>query len=150
MDEAPALSSLHDIVEPPPISFWPLATGWWILLAVLFVGALVLFWKLWVYRLQNAYRKEALQILAQAETPAEVVAVLRRCVRVWRSAPEMNALSETEWFDLLAKTGEASVPNALTENWSQALYGTTPVENLSQWKSFASQWIQKHQPEETP
>ncbi|MDF3129739.1 DUF4381 domain-containing protein [Kiritimatiellaeota bacterium B1221] len=141
------MSALHDIVEPGRVSVWPWAMGWWIVLAVLAVGLVFVGGKFWLKRLHNVYRKEALKALAQAESPAEVVAVLRRCVRVWRSAPELSGLSQAEWFSLLAVTGKTPLPEALKANWDQALYGSLPVEDLPQWKSFAETWVRNHQPE---
>ncbi|MBA2727152.1 MAG: DUF4381 domain-containing protein, partial [Parachlamydiaceae bacterium] len=40
----PLLEQLHDIEGLDPISFWPLALGWWILIAVLILLSLAIVW----------------------------------------------------------------------------------------------------------
>jgi hypothetical protein len=70
----PALQELRDIHLPPPVSWWPLAPGWWIVIGWVFVTIVVLL--LWQRKRrrawrQEAWRREALQQLAslQAELP---------------------------------------------------------------------------------
>ncbi len=53
------LAEMRDLHEPPPVSSWPPAPGWW-LLALLLVGALVLLTiKAMKYNRKRAYRREA-------------------------------------------------------------------------------------------
>lgn len=56
------LDQLADIHLPDAVSWWPLAPGWWALLALFVVGCIALL--LWRHRLkQNQYRKLAQQQL---------------------------------------------------------------------------------------
>jgi len=56
-----SLESLHDIIAPAPVPFWPPAQGWWWVFAFLLVGGVIglgcaiLWWQ------QNRYRREALK-----------------------------------------------------------------------------------------
>ncbi len=59
MTDPTSLQNLHPIVLPPEVGLWPLAPGWYLVLAVLFFlsGRLLL---LWYRKLQaNRYRFEA-------------------------------------------------------------------------------------------
>ena len=57
------LAQLRDIHLPPPISWWPLAPGWWILI---FAGTFASIWLtktlVQTYR-SNLYRRQALKKL---------------------------------------------------------------------------------------
>ncbi len=59
------LAQLHDIILPPAPGLWPLAWGWWVLLAL---AATVLATGIWLWRRhrqRHAYRQAALAELAQ-------------------------------------------------------------------------------------
>ena len=60
----PDLSQLRDIHLPPPVSWWPLAPGWWLLLGTLLLLTAIAFW-LWRRRRRSNWRREALRELAQ-------------------------------------------------------------------------------------
>lgn len=66
MNPADPLAALHDIHLPPPVSWWPLAPGWWILSALLLVTfSALLFIGMRRWR-QRAYRRQALRDLRAA------------------------------------------------------------------------------------
>ncbi len=57
---------LRDIHLPAVVSWWPLATGWWIALAVLVVASAAAGW-LWLRHRRYRTRREALAGLSRAE-----------------------------------------------------------------------------------
>jgi hypothetical protein len=63
MQAADPLAQLHDIVLPQAISWWPLAWGWWLLLALILgvVLSIIFFRQRTIKR--NQYRREAVQEL---------------------------------------------------------------------------------------
>jgi hypothetical protein len=69
--DATSLANLHDIVSPPPVSWWPLAWGWYLFAVLLLAG---LAWGLvrwWRWRRANRYRDLA---LAELDSLADAVA----------------------------------------------------------------------------
>src|SRR5690606_20856396 len=63
----PETLPLRDLHLPDPVGWWPLAPGWWILLALVLV-ALLLAWRvLHLRRRRNAARRLALAELARLE-----------------------------------------------------------------------------------
>ncbi|MGO6678735.1 DUF4381 domain-containing protein [Rhizobium leguminosarum] len=58
-----ALRSLHDIVVPAPVSWWPQTWGWALVAALLALAVLIVLLR-WIRRYRaNAYRREALALL---------------------------------------------------------------------------------------
>ncbi len=108
----PDLDQLRDIHLPAPVSWWPPAPGWWLLLAIILLGT---FASWFVYRLhkRNAWRRSALEMLKQlreqfqsgsAESQRIVadLSVLMRRVAISRFPREESArLSGEAWLKFL-------------------------------------------------
>ena len=62
---ADVLAGLRDIHLPDPIALWPLAPGWWGLLAIILLAALGLFWGL--RRRRRSARRAALREVQRLE-----------------------------------------------------------------------------------
>lgn len=63
MSPADPLAQLHDIVLPSAVSWWPLAWGWWVLLALLLTALGLVIYFRWRTKKRQAYRLVALQEL---------------------------------------------------------------------------------------
>ncbi len=106
------LSGLRDIHLPAPISWWPLAPGWWLLLGVLLT---LLAFTLWIalHRRRNRWRRAAtveLKRLRQAWQRGEVepgqlvqqLSILLRRVALTRfPRHQVAALHGEEWLAFL-------------------------------------------------
>lgn len=57
------LEQMHDIRAPEPVGWWPLAPGWWLLIALVVLAAATLCYSLLKRRRANRYRHEALALL---------------------------------------------------------------------------------------
>lgn len=64
-DTATSLQNLNDIVMPTPVSWWPLAPGWYVVAALIMAVLLVLGMRRWKRWRQNRYRGQALRELAR-------------------------------------------------------------------------------------
>jgi hypothetical protein len=62
------LAKLHDIKAPPPVDWWPLAPGWWILAGLLLTSLILSFWWLKNRRRKKAYRRDAHSEMRQLAT----------------------------------------------------------------------------------
>lgn len=114
-----SLDNLHDIVEPAAISWWPPATGFWILLALLLVWMLAIGLLFWIRYKRNGYRREALALLKQIEPGlqhaqtrgsalAEVAMLLKRTALSAYPRVEVAELSGEEWLAFLDGSGHTS------------------------------------------
>lgn len=65
MADTASLQNLHDIVTPGPVTWWPPAPGWYVVIAIAAAAVMVLLWKGWRHWRRNRYRGEALRELAR-------------------------------------------------------------------------------------
>jgi hypothetical protein len=108
---SPALP-LRDLHLPQPVGWWPLAPGWWLLLALLLVA--LGYVGLRVYRRwqHNAPRRHALKELARAEAEylqhrnavelgKNLSALLRRGMLAYAPRAEIAGLTGVAWLEWL-------------------------------------------------
>ncbi len=108
------LNNLVDIVMSEPVSIWPLAMGWWFMLALIaiwstaWVTQCVQRWK------QNRYRREAIKLLKQIEstsknqkarTLVQLDALLKRVALAAYPRARVASLSGQSWIKFLEETG---------------------------------------------
>jgi hypothetical protein len=87
---------LRDLHLPEAIGWWPLAPGWWVLLAVVLLGILLVLHKAWARWRADAARRIALKELARLESS-------------WRAAPNPVLLA-TRLSELLRRAMLAYAP----------------------------------------
>lgn len=105
--KAISFDQMHDIVVPDPISWWPLAPGWWVVLLILGIALLWLAaigYRRWQ---NNAYRRQALHEL-ETITPAELPALVKRVSLVTFPREKVATLSGEPWLEFLDQTGNTT------------------------------------------
>ncbi|MHA3916559.1 DUF4381 domain-containing protein [Halovulum sp. GXIMD14793] len=143
-DIAAQLDQLRDIRLPEPIGWWPLASGWWLLIGAICV--LILAALLW-----NMLRKRTARYLALREleklkandtkTFATEISVLLRRLAM-RKDRSIGLLKGHDWTaHLTAKGMELSLADYLAD----APYAPTPENAPSSevLRKAASQWIRR-------
>lgn len=113
---AEQLKDLRDIHLPEPVSFWPLAVGWWALLVIIPVLYFVI--RFIVYRMRMPkYKKLAIQELAQIqstylnskkahETTGEIALLIRKALVAKLGNQAVAGLVTEEWLDYLDKLSQ--------------------------------------------
>ncbi|HFE37133.1 MAG TPA: DUF4381 domain-containing protein, partial [Gammaproteobacteria bacterium] len=113
MDELQeALQDLRDIHAPEPISFWPLAVGWWVLLGLLILLLFLFLWWLKARKKPN-YKKLAneefknikanYEIQQNAYQAANELAVLIRKTLLATDKQQVAGMVDEEWLSYLDK-----------------------------------------------
>ena len=112
----------HDIIEPAPIGWWPLAPGWWLLIGIAVIGLLALaiwFWQRWrklapLRQAQHELRALESQWQQQRDnraTSAALSALLKRIARCAYPADNSASLTGTAWQAFLLRTGDGAFDN---------------------------------------
>lgn len=107
----PAEIPLRDIHLPDPVSWWPLAPGWWIAASVLIV-LLVIAALLWFRHRRLRVRRAAMRELAAIESRYREHADTHRLARDLSQLARRTALAVAPDQTTVAATGEA---------WSECL-----------------------------
>ncbi len=141
------LQQLKDITLPPQISWWPLAVGWQILIALAMLLILAGLW--YYYRYKTRLKRTALQAL-QSLPPsvykdstvlaAEVSALLRR-VAIQRYGNHIATLHGTAWRTYLTDNRLADEIADFLANAPYAQSAQPPA--YDKVIQAAQQWIQR-------
>lgn len=100
---------LRDLHLPDPIGWWPLAPGWWMLIALVLVGLGWLLVRAWRIRRFNAPRRYAIQALATLEAEylshrnpvvlgQQLSELLRRGMLAYAPRHEVAGLTGERWL----------------------------------------------------
>lgn len=144
-DAATSLDRLHDIVEPPPVPWWPLAPGWYVLALV--VTVVVSFWLFKAIRRyrRNAYRRVAVKSVLQAESPQMISETLRRTALVIASRDEIANLVGEAWPLWLSQSMGTPMPADVQRQLIDGPYApTNDKSDLGPLRAYAVSWIQQH------
>lgn len=156
-----SLDNLHDIVEPAAISWWPPATGFWILLALLLVWMIATGLRVWMRYRRNGYRREALALLKQIEPEllhsqtrgsalAEVAVLLKRTALSAYPREGVAELSGEEWLAFLDRSGNmhdfSQGAAAIIGNisWQPQAGANLSDQNLKELINTVQHWINHH------
>lgn len=152
---ANALDGLRDIHLPDPVSFWPLAPGWWLALLAVVAIALLVHFALRARRLSP--RRAALCELERLENDysstgdvsalAEGLSALLRRISLLRSDRTRVASTHGEARALLLSTEKNAFSPALVTGIENVMYQNTttdvPREDALAWLDAARGFIRR-------
>ncbi len=168
MTDPANLQNLHDIVASPPVSWWPPAPGWYVLILVIFI---VLIWRVWRWRkkwLKNAYRRMALSelsgLMQRLKNRADRVSALRDLTTLLKRTAlatwpreDVARLSGPDWLDFLDRTGGTNEFSNGPGRLIPALaYGDTEKiqaigeDQISELIQLIEHWVKNHHPPGNP
>ena len=142
-----SLSNLRDIVTPSPAPWWPLAPGWYVLLAIITVALIVFAIRTWKRWKRNAYRRDALGILASAANPAEIASVLKRTALASFPRSEVASLTGDAWCDWLEEKVPGPISPSARENLARSVFARADAD-LEEMRRYAVSWVNEHRAEE--
>jgi hypothetical protein len=145
-DPAANLDRLHDIVLPPAVPWWPPAPGWYVVLGIALVLAVVLAYRGWRRWRANAYRRAALRELAAVDDAAGVAGLLRRTALATTPRAVIAEKTGAAWLDWLAAQCREVMPSAVRDQLTAGVYGRhEPTDDLRALRDYAAHWIKRHQ-----
>ncbi len=143
-DAATSLSNLREIVQPPPVPWWPLAPGWWALIAILSACGCVAVVKAATRWHRNAYRRQALRELETADNDAEVARILKRTALSIVPRDQVASLSGSRWHRWLDQTGGRPLPESVAEQLTRGVYSDGNPQKSIGLQTYAAAWIRTH------
>jgi hypothetical protein len=151
---AEPLAQLKDIHLPTPISWWPLASGWYVLISLI-VLAIVYFFH-WSYqRKMNAKpKKQALELLTTYKeqyekdglaqiASARVSELLRRVALVYYPRAQVASLHGDSWIEFLNQTSKGIDFKPVQSMLLESPFKKGETINLKPLLTRAEQWIKQ-------
>lgn len=146
-------AQMHDIAEPTAIGWWPLAWGWWIVIAIIAVMITIVIAVLVKRHHNNRYRREALAAIKNHTFPshhAQAQHLMRISKQVALTAypSERQSIASSfgqEWLAWLNRTTPKPLfDNAVSRDWQASLYqdqNNQPSDSLTE---LVISWVKKH------
>lgn len=146
MQDTASLDNLRDIAEPAPVSWWPLAPGWWAVITLAAVAITFYAYRAWQRWRANQYRRAALAELHTANTDADIAAILKRTALCAFPRIEVASLEGAAWCSWLSATSGISTPTIVSERLVAGVFrdDSTCTPELA---DFAIKWVAQHRVE---
>ena len=152
---ASALESLRDIHLPAPVSFWPLAPGWWALATLVVVCLATAAWAL--RRRRRSMRRLALRELAalearfrtesdRVELAVSLATLIRRAALVRSTHSGVGSLHGEAWVVFLTEgaKNDARAPRVARDLFQTAYGGERAAAGTPrEWLDFARSWLRE-------
>jgi hypothetical protein len=145
MNQDPAsLDNLSDIAVPPPVSWWPLAPGWWVVIGIAVLVTAVAAWKAWLRWQANAYRRAAFDELGKAKTVSAISEILKRTALAAFPRTDVASLSGPAWCQWLSDTMGRQVPTNVAEALTRGVFDRKTQVQTEELRGFVAEWITHH------
>lgn len=136
---------LHDIVDNPITSIWPLAWGWWVLALLIIIAVAVLIHALVKYQRRQTPKRLALRYLhAPQPTFSAVNQVAKRVALSYFPADQVASLQGERWHQFLITT----YPKRGRDNFSQHLipftdqqYQSAHDDQVAKYQALITDWV---------
>ena len=158
-----SLQNLNDIVLPATVGWWPLATGWYVLIGFLLI-ALAWFSYQSLHRwINNGYRRAALRKLQLLEDRVhraeerdaslrQIPVLLKRTALSVYPRSQVASLTGKDWFHFLNSTvknplfHEAITGTLNTVSYSTGGLGSIDSQATTALLDASRSWLKHHQP----
>ncbi len=148
------LAQLHDIHLPKPISWWPLAPGWFLLIAIVAMLCLIGSFLLSRWWSNRRPKKEALRELKATfreyqqdhnsqQSSAKVSELLRRVAIAYYPRTQVAGLYGDAWIHFLNNSTKGVDFNAVRSQLLERPYQKSQPCHLKPLVDMAAQWITK-------
>ena len=144
---AASLDNLHDIIVPDSVGFFPLSTGWMIVLIISL--ALLFHWIVQTYKQyeKTRYKREALKALENENGLLELLSLAKRVGIAAYGREKIALLTGDAWWDFVEAHSQVNVENTLRDEIAKCLYDASysmDSKMLTEVNTMVSVWIKTH------
>ncbi|MGC1183351.1 DUF4381 domain-containing protein [Legionella sp.] len=154
MDKTDLLAQLKDIHLPNPVSWWPLAPGWYVLITLVLLLTLYLVCRAYRRYYYALAKKQALILLATyqknyeeeqdvALTSAHISELLRRVALVYFPRKQVASLHGQAWLQFLNQTSKGIDFNAIHTMLLDTPFKAKDIIDLNPLFNKARLWIKQ-------
>lgn len=153
----PDIGQLKELGLPAPVSYAPQTWGWWVLLAVLVLAAVLIGVRRYRQWRRDQYRREALLRLAQLRERSddlnalrELPELLKRVAISMPASTSVAALSEADWQRFLQQHSKKPLPDDFSEQLAQLAYApddtlrALPAPQRLALFDTCQHWVERH------
>lgn len=153
MAEMSVVQQLHDIHVPPPISMWPVAMGWWLLLmGICLVSGLLFFTKNYWVKLRR--KKALLQAWQNIQQQYELdnnaalalnalSILLKKAALQYYPRDQVAGLHGEAWLNFLSQTSKTIDTQKARELLNEMVYQQQIQEDISYGFKMVKEWIEQ-------
>ena len=132
--------NLHDIVLPVEPGIWPLAVGWWLLIAIGLVGLIISITTILRHLNYWKIKRIALNKLSQCESCDDINQLLKQVAIHYCSRQDIGPMKSEQWTLFLMNNLPQEQQRPLTDI-HQALYRQDHGQFLSNYRAIANMWL---------
>lgn len=136
------LKQLKDVQLPSPISWWPLAPGWYGLLALVIIIALLGLWFYRRHKKRQQRRQRIVQYLQHVNNFSEAMAYIKQVAINCYPDKSVEHLQGDAWINFLASTATLSMSDSLQQQLAQAAYQAAP-DNSAKMLAVLQSWLEQ-------
>lgn len=135
-----SIEQLQDVVLPLEPGVWPLAIGWWLLIAVGLVSIFMTIRYVIAYRKLWEIKRFAFTRLSQCNDCNDINQLLKQVAMHYCDNPRVSSLTGAPWVSFLSLNVDEPSKTSLTEI-NDALYTSHQAQYFQQFKPIANQWL---------
>ncbi|MDA8622030.1 DUF4381 domain-containing protein [Psychrosphaera sp.] len=145
------LSQLKDIQTPEPITWWPLAWGWWLVIILVLVAIYIAILLVMKRIENNKAKKQALKMLVQIhnephphKTVIAINDILKRVMLAYISRENIASMNSKQWIDSLNSLSET---DKIPSRFSQLAYQPNcSAKDADEYLDAAQHWVKSTLP----
>lgn len=152
MGNSSELDKLRDVHLPPPLDWWSVAPGWYLLGFMIVIALASLGYLLHRYSIQGRPKRHALQLLAKYQRAnansqiscALISELLKRVALAYYPRSQVAKLQGQAWLDFLNSTGKGVDFNPVRTQLLERPYQPPHPDDLQNLYECARIWIKSN------
>ena len=151
MVKSPELAKLRDVHLPPPLDWWPLAPGWYVVATFVLISVIILSIVVRRHYVHGRSKRQALRLLTLYQQQdansqiscARISELLKRVALMYYPRKQVAGLQGEAWLTFLNNTAKGVDFNAVKTQLLERPFQPPQSDNLQPLFKCAGMWIKK-------